>query len=176
MKKVLSLGLGLAMAMSAQLAFADVLEALPEPEGEIVLTVSGEISVTNTEEGTAEFDLEMLEALNQTEFETNTIWTEESQVFKGVLLKELLEAVGAEGDNVFASALDDYSIDIPFEDAMEHDALLAYNINDEEISVREKGPIWIVYPFDEKPDYQTEVYYSRSVWQLTDLDVQNTDE
>ena len=34
------------------------------------------------------------------------------------------------------------------------------------MSVREKGPLWVIYPFDSDPEYQTEVIYSRSIWQL----------
>ena len=39
------------------------------------------------------------------------------------------------------------------------------------MTVRDKGPFWIIYPFDSNPDYQSEVIYSRSIWQLNRLEV-----
>jgi hypothetical protein len=40
------------------------------------------------------------------------------------------------------------------------------------MSLREKGPLWIIYPFDSSPEYQTELIYSRSIWQLNRIEVQ----
>ena len=37
--------------------------------------------------------------------------------------------------------------------------------------MRDKGPLWIIYPYDQNTDYQTEVIYSRSIWQLDRIEV-----
>jgi len=37
--------------------------------------------------------------------------------------------------------------------------------------VREKGPLWIIYPFDATNAYRTESHYARSIWQLERIDV-----
>ena len=47
---------------------------LAQPQGEVLLTVTGSIGNTN-QEGTAVFDLEMLQSLSAEEFHTATIWT-----------------------------------------------------------------------------------------------------
>ena len=39
------------------------------------------------------------------------------------------------------------------------------------MSLRDKGPLWIVYPFDSNPSYSTEVTYARSIWQLDRIEV-----
>ena len=44
--------------------------------------------------------------------------------------------------------------------------IIAYERNGKEMSVRSKGPLWIVYPYDSNPSYKTEAIYSRSIWQL----------
>jgi hypothetical protein len=36
--------------------------------------------------------------------------------------------------------------------------------------VRDKGPLWVVYPYDSKPDYQSELIYVRSIWQLAQME------
>ncbi|MGB1266126.1 MAG: oxidoreductase, partial [Nereida ignava] len=47
--------------------------------------------------------------------------------------------------------------------------IIAYKQNGSEMSRRRKGPLWIVYPYDDKKSYQTETVYSRSIWQLDRL-------
>ena len=39
------------------------------------------------------------------------------------------------------------------------------------MSVREKGPIWVIYPYDHDADYRTDTIFSRSIWQLDRIDV-----
>jgi hypothetical protein len=43
--------------------------------------------------------------------------------------------------------------------------------NGASMTVRDKGPLWIIYPYDARRDYRTEIHYSRSVWQLEQIDV-----
>lgn len=138
---------------------------LPIPEGEVMLVVSGEISVTNVGD-TAQFDREMMEQLGTVTIETTTIWTEGLQSFTGVPLVRLMTAVGARGGTLSAMAINDYAVDIPAEDWTESGPLVTFLRNGETMSIRDKGPLWVVYPYDSNPDYQTEVIYSRSIWQL----------
>ena len=63
--------------------------ALEPAKGEIVLTVVGEISFTNSRDA-AEFDIEMLESIGLVTFDTSTIWNEGVQTFTGVQLVDLL--------------------------------------------------------------------------------------
>jgi len=145
---------------------------LGTPKGPVVLTVTGDIAHAN-DGAAARFDRAMLRALPVTRYETGTIWTEGTHVFEGVLLATLLEAVGADGDEVRATALNDYAITIPVDGGDEDAALIAFHMDGEEMSVRDKGPLWIVYPYDSSPAYRTEVTYSRSIWQLDRIDVRN---
>lgn len=141
---------------------------LAAPMGEQVLKIDGTITVTNAE-GAALFDMDMLQALPAVEFATTTNWTEGTKTFKGVPLKALLESVGATGAKITATALNNYSVDIPM-DALKDDApIVAYTIDGEEFSRRDKGPLWIVFPYDSSPDYQTELVYGWSIWQLATL-------
>ncbi len=145
-------------------------QALEPARGEVVLTISGAIAETNADE-VAEFDLALLEELETVTVETSTIWTDGVQTFVGVPLDVLLEAVGAEGTTLRASAINDYAVEIPVSDAVEGGPIVAHLRNGAPMSVREKGPLWIVYPFDSSPDYQSELIYSRSIWQLDRIEV-----
>jgi len=88
------------------------------------------------------------------------------QTFEGVSLKALVAHLGLEGSTLRATAINDYAIDIPITDAVEGGALVAYRLNGAEMSLRDKGPLWVVYPYDSDAAYRTEVIYSRSIWQL----------
>lgn len=162
----------LAPLACALLAAAPALaDGLPAPTGEIVLTVTGEIGVTNQGDA-AVFDLEMLRALGEVTFDTTTPWTDGVQSFTGVSLEVLMQAVGVSEGTLTATAINDYAVEIPVSDAVTDGPMIAYLQNGDPMSVREKGPLWVVYPFDANEDYQSEVVYSRSIWQLASIDAQ----
>ena len=140
------------------------------PEGPVILTVTGDISNANSPEG-AQFDLAMLDALGTVEFETTTIWTDGPQVFRGVSLQRLVEILDAEGAVIAASALNDYMVEIPVADAVEGGPMLAFENNGRMLAVRDKGPLWLVYPYDSSSDYQSEVIYARSIWQVRRMEI-----
>lgn len=158
-------------AVLAGPARADAVD-LPKPTGEVVLRITGAIARTNAD-GVAHFDRAMLRALPATRYETGTIWTQGTHVFEGVLLGDLLETVGASGSTVRAAALNDYAMVIPVDGGDEDTALVAYRMDGEAMTVRHKGPLWIVYPYDRHPDFRTETIYARSVWQLESLHVRD---
>lgn len=138
--------------------------------GDPLLTITGAISETNVGDA-AVFDMEMLRGMPSTEFQTTTIWTNGSHSFKGVPLDALLKTVGASGKTLRAVALNDYAVEIPASDAREGGPIVAYEMDGSEMSRRGKGPLWIVYPYDSKATYQTEVIYSRSIWQLARIEI-----
>ena len=117
------------------------------------------------------FTMDDLKQLPASSFRTSTIWTEGTNEFSGVSLKNLLETVSMSGRAIRAVALNDYAVDIPTEDTSNPDPLVAYAMNGKEMSVREKGPLWIIYPYDTKIEYQSETTYSRSIWQLRKIEI-----
>lgn len=136
------------------------------PAGAVVLTVKGKID-GSANGGTAQFDLAMLEAMPKTSFKTSSPWTDAGTSFEGVALKDLAAAVGAAGGTVIARALNDYSASFPLDDAVSGGCLVAYRMNGEYMSMRDKGPLWIIYPFDDFPELKTETKYAHCVWQLS---------
>jgi hypothetical protein len=145
--------------------------ALERPAGPVVLTISGRVGQPNAG-SRAEFDMAMLETLPQHSFVTRTPWYTSPRKFTGPLLRDVLAACGASGSNLRAAALNDYHVDLPFDDAQRHDVLLARLLDDKPMAVRDKGPLFIIYPFDSSAELRNTVYYSRSAWQLKSIDVQ----
>ena len=130
-----------------------------------------QITPRSQETDTVTLELADLDALPQHSFTTSTIWTDEAAVFSGVPLKSLLETVGAEGDAVEMIALNDYKVTMSVAELEDTAPLVATRMDGKPMSVRDKGPYWLVFPYDEDPKYQTETIYSLSIWQLNRLNV-----
>ena len=96
-------------------------------------------------------EISLSEALGVSRTRTSTAWTSGKQDFEGVSLKVLLERVGAFGDRIEAIALNDYKVEIPVSDFSRWPVILAYRANGALLRVRDKGPLWIVYPQDDFP-------------------------
>lgn len=154
----------------AALLCADAASALDSPKGPVLLTVTGRIDPRYGSSG-ADFDLAMLDALPQHSFVTRTPWFKVAHKFSGPLLREVLAAVGAKGSSLMAVALNDYKVQIPIEDARLFPLIMASRLDNQPMRVRDKGPLFIIYPFDDSADLRSERYYSRSAWQLRRLEV-----
>lgn len=161
---------------SAILLFASSNLALAElaaPKGPVILEIFGRIGVGNSENTVgnpvARFDLDGLMLLPQMTLETRTEWTDGVQLFEGVLLRDILSAVDASGDLIRAVALNDFEATIPIGDAYAYDVLLAFRQNGNLMSVRNKGPIWAIYPSNEDEKRLGNPNNMKMVWQLSKL-------
>lgn len=143
-------------------------EPLPVPVEKPILTISGKISITNRN-NTAQFDRAMLESLGMVTVETTGPWYEGTAKFEGVSLDKLMKRVGASGERVSVVALNDYSSDIPVEDFSKYNVILAIKRNGEYMPVRDKGPLFVIYPFDDNPELKNQTIYGRSVWQVAKI-------
>lgn len=162
--------LSLLICASLNLLAARPALCLDVPRGQVVLTITGHISHANVD-NTAQFDLAMLEALVSRSGVMETPWTEGKMKFSGPLLRSVLDAAGANGTDLKVVALNDYAADVPFSDAYELETILATRMNDELMSVRDKGPLFLIYPFDLMPETYNEKYFARSVWQIKAIEV-----
>ena len=99
---------------------------------ETVLTVTGA-------EGVKSYTLADLEALPQVRFTTSTIWTAEAAVFEGVPLRALLDETGIDEGAVLATAINDYSIEIPVSEVTDSYPIVAYRMDGKEMSRAGQG-------------------------------------
>jgi len=144
--------------------------SLAVPKDRPILTITGKIDVTN-KDGTAQFDRAMLEALGLDTIETTTPWYEGKVKFEGVSLDKLMKQVGAKGERVSVIALNDYATEIPIADFAKYNVILAIKRDGEYMPVRDKGPLFIVYPYDSNPELKSQTYYARSAWQVAKIEV-----
>jgi len=132
----------------------------------VILTVDGKI-----DGGPLDFTAAELEAIGSTQVATATPWHEGTPVFEGVPMDMLLAHVGAEGQEADVLALNGYRTTIPLSDFTTYPVLLALKQNGEYMSVRQKGPLFIIYPFDEYDQLQNDLYHARSAWQVRSITI-----
>ncbi len=161
-----------ALAFAINLApinFADA--ALAKPSGKPVLVVTGKIKETNVG-AEAHLDRALLYSIGLKKLKTSNQYEPGVHDYEGIMLKDLLSFLGASGTKLIATALDGYSIEIPAYDAERYPVILAMKKNGVEMAVRDKGPIWIIYPIDQFEELKDQKYSARSIWQLNRIDVQ----
>jgi len=145
-------------------------QPLAKPSEKPILTITGRISATN-QDGAAVFDRAMLEALGLEKFETMTPWYASKVTFEGVPMAKLLRVVGASGKTLMVRALNDYKTEIPVEDFTKFNVILALKRDGNYMPVKDKGPLFIVYPYDSNPELKTQKFYGRSAWQVASFEV-----
>lgn len=142
--------------------------ALPAPTEKPLLTITGKIRIFNSFDA-VQLDRAGLEGLGMASFVTNTPWYSEPVEFEGVPMARLMAAVGAFGTTTIATALNDYVTEIPVSDFSAYNVMLALKRDGEYMPLRDKGPLFIVYPYDSDPALQHQRFYSRSAWQVAHL-------
>ena len=157
--------LGSLMAFKPALA-----DSLPAPEGEVLLTVSGDLKYPNAD-NQALLDMAILASLPVEEFTTNTPWSDGPQDFKGVRLSVLFDAIGASTTRFVAEGLDDYKFTFEGIDFVRYPIIIAYEQNGGSISVRNLGPLRIMFPFDDHPELLNHKNESSAVWQLISIEL-----
>jgi len=140
------------------------------PEGAPILTISGAISQLNAENSLL-LDRSALLAFEQHEVKTTTIWTDGVSTFSGPLVRDVLKAAGNSASKISAVAINEYNIDIPVADTHNYSVIFALNKDGKPLSVREKGPIWVIYPWSSDEKLRQDKYYGRSIWQLNRINL-----
>jgi hypothetical protein len=163
-------GVGRTAAMACAALLPRLASALDAPTGKVILTVTGALKERNDGEA-ASFDITLLDRLPRHSFSTKTPWYPQARKFSGVRVADLLKALGAQASSVKAVALNDYRVEMPLDELVRHGALIASQLDDKPIPVRDKGPLLIIFPFDDAPELRTAVHYSRAIWQLRTLEL-----
>lgn len=169
-----SIGILLIVALGAAPRFsAFAADTLPAPAGPVLLTVDGLIANTNAPDATR-FDRAMLERLGLVEIKTHTASSDGIDTFTGVPARALIASVGATGTTATAIATNYYKADIPLIDSDQFGVILALTQNGRTLSLRDRGPLWIVYPPTEADVGKRVDPHARMVWQLTRLTIRDS--
>jgi hypothetical protein len=159
------------IAKAAALAFGVVMSSVPALADQPSL-----LTLRNGSDPTVEVSLQDLDSLPQYSFETTTQWTDGLMMFSGPALKDVLVKAGTGGDPsevIHLIAANQYEVILDpnlLEDTV---PIVATRINGKTFGIRDKGPLWVVFPYDLDTEYQKEGVYSASIWQLVDIFIEN---
>ncbi len=117
--------------------------------------------------------METLAQLPQYTIHTRTPWTDGVKAFTGPQLADViaLASNAASYETLRVSALNDYVTTIPASDLTRYGVVLAMLVDGRRISIRQKGPLFVMYPFDAMPELRNYRYYGRAVWQVQSIDL-----
>ena len=143
---------------------------IAQPKGDTLLIIDGMINECN---GGLEVHLDqaMVEALPHRLIKTENPWDHGPSTYEGVLLRDLMKYVQADGKVATIAALNDYRADLSLADMKKYDVILAYKRDGADLSVRDKGPYFVVFPFTDVPELATEARYAQSVWQVNRITI-----
>lgn len=121
-------------------------------------------------EASEQYNLTQLDAFPQHVYETKTPWTGR-HTFSGPLLKDVMFKSGLVSPRaITARALNDYIVDIDLILMEKYPVLLATRMDGNPMRIRNKGPIWILFPLDQFPELNTMEVHGQMVWQLEKLE------
>lgn len=148
------------------LIFLLVFSGLTSAQGKNkVLSVTGEV------ENPTSYTLENIKSFPQLLITTNTPWTNEAHTYKGPKLEDILNDAKAKGSWLTLKALDKYEVTLDFERIRQFAPILAWEDNGKKMSVRGKGPLWLILPKDHHEELQPQIFNDYMVWQLINVEV-----
>jgi hypothetical protein len=153
-----------ALAVAFLLATPAAAADLGKPGLPVVVTLAGKIANTNRPAFDAEadlflkyhersfdkaaaFDIPMLEALGLHSVEVKIPEWPVPVTVEGPYLKDLLAAVGAEGDTVSLVALDGYASELNWSDVEALDWIVGIRADGRPLGLGQRGPLWVVYSY-----------------------------
>ncbi|MFO1143281.1 MAG: molybdopterin-dependent oxidoreductase [Amaricoccus sp.] len=125
------------------------------------------LELVGADSQTLDLSLEELAALPQMTVKTENEFSDGMVTYKGPLVRDVLAKLGLDKlDQVRLIAANDYYVDIPTDDFVKYDAILAMEANGERLSRREKGPLWLMYPISDHAELKDPIYMRRLIWQV----------
>jgi hypothetical protein len=154
---------GLAVGFGFMIGLLSLISGAASASETVVLSI---LSANSPPSGAADLDLAMLERMPHHSITTTTPWTEGVSVFEGVFVRDLLRAFRLSGATTTFFALNEYQVQIPTSDFEKYDVLLAYKRDGQYMRVRDKGPLWVIYPLDQHPEINNTETHAKMIWQV----------
>ena len=116
---------------------------------------------------------ETFDEIGYTEIKTRLVGEADTvSTVRGVRFSTLLEHYGVEAEMLQVTGLDGYMAEVPVDELKRYPVVIATEIDGKRLSVRTKGPGWVVYPFTDHPEIEDQLREARSVWQVSEISAQ----
>jgi len=130
------------------------------------------LTVTNAFDGfVVELTEDDLLAMEQFTVQTENEFVDGMAEFTGPLARDVIALLNATAiETLKLTAVNDYAVDVPMSDLLDYDVIFAMSQNGTRFSIRDKGPIWVIYPMSDNVELRDRVYNDRLIWQLVKVD------
>lgn len=113
-----------------------------------------------------------LQALPQHELTEQPMNFPNAGKFRGPLLADVLDLVGAAGKDAKLTATDDYAVTITADEMARHQPILSLELDGVTLIGHDFGPYFVMWPFKEKPEIDVEAFQAKAIWQVIRIEVQ----
>ncbi len=148
-------------------------DPIPAPKGKVILRIYG-LSSGSSKDRPLKLDREVMEMMGTIRYTSKNRWYDNPITYEGVLGSRFLEIleVPEKATTMQMRALNDYVVEVPISDFRKWPVMLALKKNGAYMTVREKGPVWIVYPNHLYPELGKQPYTARWIWQLHEISIE----
>ncbi|GLT15024.1 hypothetical protein GCM10007931_19990 [Vibrio algivorus] len=113
---------------------------------------------------------EELESLPQTTFTTSTPWTKGTHTYQGPKLSLITDKLKPLSNGIRIYGINGYSYDINIHDLQKYPFILTLRQDKKVMSLRNKGPFWLLVPFDQTPQWLShDELHNQLVWQINKI-------
>jgi hypothetical protein len=92
--------------------------------------------------------------------------------WRGISLQDLLKLADSPGEHLRIQALNGYYTVMPRSDVARYNPVLANHRDGIKLSIRDKGPFILIYPFQQYDELNQQTYMNRSVWQINEIHIE----
>lgn len=146
--------------------------APPEIVKEPILTLTGNVKGNGSCGADAPclvMDMEFLEkTLPQKQIVTTTAWHKDKVAFSGPSLGSVVQSAGINPDaTLLLTATNDYVFEAKASELIGFEGVIATRQNGKRLDIRDKGPLWLVFPRDKFQEVLMDQFYdSYWIWNL----------
>lgn len=146
-------------------------DAIPKPGGSAILTVTGKIGTTNSDNAIV-MDMATVESVGEVDYHVTDPFKNTKTVFRGPLMSDLLALwqVPDSATTLHVVALNDYVVDVPIVDLHQYPVIFAVQQDGKYMPVETRGPAMLVYPYDNFT-FDHKIYDNYWAWQIKTIDV-----
>lgn len=103
---------------------------------------------------------------------TNTPWHDDIAKYTGILIQNFLEQYeNGEFSEISISAMNGYTVDADIRTFVNAGAMLVWLMNDAPISVHNKGPIVVIFPWSQNGSLREDIFTSLAVWHVNSIHI-----
>ncbi|MEN3794184.1 hypothetical protein [Fulvimarina sp. MAC3] len=164
-RRTVLLGL-LALPIAGEQARANAEQPFDDPSAPI-------IDIVELDGSRETFSRDDLAGFELTGFTTALPWNGETAHVEGPSIADLVRSVDPKGEakRIEIEALDGFVVAADIEQLVADGAILALRQDGELLPVSRKGPAFLMFPFDDRPDVKDQFRFGQCIWQITRIEL-----